>query len=60
MAKQVKENKEVEFVNPFDNGINYKTFLEAVGDMKVEDYCKGKLSDEQLAFLIEDLKHYKK
>jgi hypothetical protein len=58
MAKEVKENK-VEVLNPFDNGVNYKMFLESLGSTKLEDYCKANLSDEQSAFLIEDLKHYK-
>lgn len=54
MAKEVKE-----FVNPFEVGVNYKVFLDAVGSVKVEDYCKGKLTDEQIEFLVNDLKHYK-
>jgi hypothetical protein len=58
MAKEVKEVKE--FINPFEKGVNYKMFLDAVGSMKVEDYCEGKITKEQIEFLINDLKHYKK
>jgi len=58
MAKNENKNKTEEFVNPFEAGVNYKTFLDAVGDAKVEDYCKDKLTQEQIDFLIEDLKHY--
>jgi hypothetical protein len=59
MAKQETKNEVKEFVNPFEKGVNYKTFLDAVGSDKVEDYCKGHLEKEQIEFLIEDLKHYK-
>lgn len=60
MAKEVKETKEVnEFVNPFEVGVNYKMFTEALNGVSVKDYCKGKLTDEQINWLIEDLKHYK-
>lgn len=56
MAKQ--EKTEV-VVNPFDNGVNYKLFLEALGSNKVEDYLKDVCSKEQIDWLIEDLKLYK-
>jgi len=50
-----------EFVNPFEAGVTYKDFLAAVPEKtSVEDYCKGNLTDEQIAWLIEDLKHFKK
>lgn len=55
MAK--KEN--TEFVNPFETGVNYKMFTEALNGSSVKDYCKGKLTDEQIEFLENDLKHYK-
>lgn len=57
MAKQSTETKETVFVNPFDKGVNYKTFLEAAGS-DVKGYCKGKLTEEQIEWLINDLKHY--
>ena len=50
----------IEFLNPFNNGVNYKMFLDAMGSIKLEDYCKEHLTKEQIDFLIEDLKHYKK
>ena len=56
MAKQ--EKTEV-LVNPFDIGVNYKTFLEALGSNKAEDYLKDICSKEQIEWLIEDLKLYK-
>ncbi|MBK6836716.1 MAG: hypothetical protein IPG89_21635 [Bacteroidetes bacterium] len=59
MAKQETKAEVKNFVNPFETGVNYKVFLDAVGDMKVEDYCKGHLEKEQIEFLVEDLKHYK-
>ena len=57
MAKEVKEKQEV--INPFDSGINYKVFLEALGSNKIEDYLKDVCSKEQIEWLIEDLKKYK-
>lgn len=55
MAKQ----KEVEFVNPFAEGVSYKQFLEALGSSTVEEYCKDKLTQEQIEWLVNDLKHLK-
>jgi hypothetical protein len=53
--KEVLEN----VINPFDNGVNYKIFLDALGSNKVEDYLKDVCTKEQIEWLIEDLKHYK-
>lgn len=58
MAKET--NKTELIVNPFDKGINYKVFLEALGSNKIEDYLKDVCSKEQIEWLIEDLKHYNK
>jgi hypothetical protein len=53
-----KVNKEA-FVNPFETGINYKTFLDAIPEKtSVKDYCKDNLTDDQIEFLENDLKHY--
>lgn len=49
-----QENK----VNPFESGIDYKMFLEALGSNKVEEYLKDTCTKEQIEWLIEDLKHY--
>ena len=46
------------FVNPFDKNVNYAEFEKALGNKKIETYCKGKLSKEQIDFLVEDFKHY--
>lgn len=49
-----------DFVNPFDAGVNYEEFLKAIPkDSNVEKYCKGKITDEQIKWLVNDLKHYK-
>ena len=47
------------FCNPFETGINYDMFLKALGTKTVKIYCKGKLTEDQIEWLIEDLKHYK-
>ena len=46
-----KEEKEIKFLNPFDAGMTYADFKKALGKKSVAEYCKGKLSDEQIAFL---------
>ena len=50
-----EEVKEVEFLNPFDAGVTYAEFKKALGKKTVAEYCKGKLSDEQIAFLETEL-----
>lgn len=57
MAK-AKEN--TVFVNPFENGINYDTFLKAVGSSTIADYCKNNLTKEQIQWLENDIKLIKK
>ena len=49
----------MDFVNPFDVGVNYEHFEKALGNKKIETYCKGKLTKEKIDFLVEDFKHYK-
>lgn len=56
MAKS--ENNSKPFLNPFEAGVNYDMFMEAKGEVSVEDYCKDHLTKEQINFLVEDLKHY--
>ncbi len=50
-----EEVKEVKFLNPFDAGVTYAEFKKALGKKSVAEYCKGKLSDEQIAFLETEL-----
>ncbi len=50
-----EEVKEVKFLNPFDAGVTYAEFQKALGKKTVAEYCKGKLSDEQIAFLETEL-----
>jgi hypothetical protein len=47
------------FCNPFEVGVNYDMFLKSLGTKTVKTYCKGKLTEEQIEWLINDLKHYK-
>ena len=57
MAKQKTDS--VEFVNPFESGVDYKTFLDACGGKSnVASYCEGKLSKEQIEWLENDLTHF--
>ena len=57
MAKKTKKTEAV--VNPFEEGVNYKIFLDALGSNKVDEYLKNVCSKEQIEWLIEDLKLYK-
>ncbi len=50
-----EEVKEVKFLNPFDAGVTYAEFKKALGKKSVAEYCKGKLSDEQIVFLETEL-----
>ena len=50
-----EEVKEVKFLNPFDTGVSYVEFQKALGKKSVAEYCKGKLSDEQITFLETEL-----
>ena len=61
MAKQNETKKESNetFINPFEKGVSYPDFLKAVGDNSVSDYCKNKLTAEQIEWLENDLKFYK-
>lgn len=67
MAKKNNESgedtnteKKMDFVNPFDAGVNYDQFTEAMGDKTLKEYCDGKLTAEQFDWLENDLKHYTK
>lgn len=58
MAKKV--NEELEFLNPFDKGVNYDMFLASVPDgVSIEKHLEGKITEEQMAFLLNDLSIYK-
>jgi len=50
-----EEKKEVKFLNPFDAGVTYIEFQKALGKKTVSEYCKGKLTKEQIEFLEKEL-----
>lgn len=61
--KEIEDRIEAEtkagFLNPFGVGVNYEHFLKACkGKDNVQKYCEGKILQEQIDFLINDLKHY--
>lgn len=41
------------FVNPFE--VSYVDFQEALGKKTVAEYCKGKLTEEQIEFVEKEL-----
>lgn len=60
-AKAIKERKANEikegFLNPFGEQTTYNEFLEQVSKSKksVADYCKGKLTEDQIDWLEKEL-----
>jgi hypothetical protein len=63
-AKVIKDRKAAEikagFLNPFGEKTTYPEFLEDVKKSKVSvaEYCEGKISAEELAWLELELEHY--
>jgi len=55
MSDDIKEPKAEKFLNPFDVGVTYADFQKALGKKSVAEYCKGKLEDEQIAWLEKEL-----
>ena len=50
-----EEVKEVKFLNPFNEGVTYAEFKKAVGKKSVAEYCKGKLTQDQIDWLENEL-----
>jgi len=51
MSDDVKEVKNEKFLNPFDFGVTYVEFQKALGKKSVSEYCKGKLTDEEITWI---------
>jgi len=61
MAKPVEAPVEAnEKVNPFDKGVTYVDFLKALGENEIQDYLKDICTEDQIVWLVEDLKHFNK
>lgn len=56
MKKQNTTEVSSKFLNPFDKGVSYVDFIKAMGTQKIDDYCKGKLTEEQIEFLKTEIK----
>ncbi len=58
----VEENKNVStegFLNPLATGVSYKEFLKAIPEgTTVEKYCEGKLTQDEITWLLVELRHY--
>ena len=49
------------FVNPFDAGVSYADFIASIPKGKtVAEHLKGKCTPEQIAWIEEEIKNYKK
>ena len=57
MAKK-KETK-TEVINPFEKGVTYEVFCEALGNQKVEDYLKGVCDESQIEWIKTELLNFK-
>ena len=57
MATEEKEVKESKFLNPFKAGVSYKEFTDEVKKAKksVSEYCKGKLTGEEIEWIEKEL-----
>ena len=51
---------ESKFVNPFTDGVSYEMFLEAKGKKTVAEYCKDKLTDDEIRYIEEEINLIKK
>ena len=56
MADFKKNKVTAKFLNPFDKGVTYDDFKKAIGNKSIADYCKGKLTKEQIQWLENDIK----
>lgn len=58
---EVEENstEEKKFVNPFEKGVTYAMFLEALGDQSIADYCKDNLSIMEIDWLEREIESHK-
>tara|TARA_R110000772_G_C13310212_1_gene439972 strand:- start:16918 stop:17103 length:186 start_codon:yes stop_codon:yes gene_type:complete len=56
----VGKKTQPKFVNPFNEGVTYKEFLEAIPKGKsIKDYVKGKLKEDQIKWLETEIEYYK-
>lgn len=53
-----KENKD--FINPFETGVSYDEFQKALDKKTVAEYCKGKLTEEEISWLESELELFNK
>ena len=57
MAKKAVNKKE--YVDPFATGVNYDMVIKSIpASTTIENHFKGKLSNEKIEWLKNDLKHY--
>lgn len=55
MAEAKKETFEEKFLNPFDVGVTYEQFKGVLGKKSVAEYCKGKLTEDEIKWLENEL-----
>lgn len=52
VTDKVKKEK---FLNPFDAGVSYVKFQKALGKKSISEYCKGKLTEDEIKWLENEL-----
>ena len=54
--------KNTDFVNPFDKGVTYSQFLEAIPDgVSIKDYLSGKdFTDAEIEWIETEIESFKK
>lgn len=59
LENKIKADTEAGFLNPFDEGVNYKHFLAAIPKGKtVNEYLIGKVEKDLIKSIEADLEHY--
>lgn len=60
MAKKETVNKvNQSFVDPFETGVTYSSFVAALGDKTVSEYLSATHSEEQIKWIEEEINNFK-
>lgn len=60
MAKKETVNEvNIGFVDPFETGVTYENFIQALGEKSVKDYLSATHTEEQINWIEEEINHFK-
>ena len=54
-----KKETKTEVINPFDKGVTYEVFLQALGKEKIENYLEGVCEESQIEWIKTELLNFK-